>query len=127
MATTGSTAVFSNNIVVNHTNGIRTNDTVTVTADHTLLFGNDRDLYQASGVLSSTNAIVGLAPAFIDPAGYDYHLMCGSPAIDAGADVGVDIDIDGDARPEGLGHDIGADEALTAGRCRYIYLPLVLR
>ena len=46
----------------------------------------------------------------------NYHLASGSPCIDAGTDVGVDIDIDGDARPQGTGFDIGADE-FVPGSC----------
>jgi len=40
----------------------------------------------------------------------NYHLTASSAAIDSGLDVGVDVDIDGDARPQGAGFDIGADE-----------------
>jgi hypothetical protein len=44
------------------------------------------------------------------PAG-DYHLLAGSPAIDAGSSTGApDHDYDGTPRPQGLGDDIGAYE-----------------
>jgi hypothetical protein len=51
-----------------------------------------------------------------DPQG-DYHLLVGSPAIDAGVAAfgGVDAptdDFDGDARPQGPAFDIGADEVI---------------
>lgn len=39
-----------------------------------------------------------------------YHLTGSSPCIDAGTDAEVDTDIDGEARPNGLGYDIGSDE-----------------
>jgi hypothetical protein len=58
-------------------------------------------------------------PAFVDPAGYDYHLAAGSPAIDAGVYASVTTDIDGDSRLDVP--DIGADEAFKS-----LWLPLVL-
>ena len=48
-------------------------------------------------------------PLFVG--GGDYHLTTASPCIDAGTGDGApDEDIDGDPRPRGCGHDIGADE-----------------
>ncbi len=43
-------------------------------------------------------------------AGGDFHLAEGSSAIDSGTDSGAVIDFDGDARPYGIGIDIGFDE-----------------
>jgi hypothetical protein len=49
-------------------------------------------------------------PLFLDPAGADFHLQVGSPAIDQGVDTGIAVDIEGTARPQGDGWDIGAYE-----------------
>ena len=50
---------------------------------------------------------------FVDPAGDDYHLRAGSPAIDAGApnDLSLPADLDGSSRVEGSAPDLGAFES----------------
>ncbi len=48
---------------------------------------------------------------FVDAAAGDYHLEAGSPGIDvAGPVATLATDFDGDARPQGVRRDIGADE-----------------
>lgn len=53
-------------------------------------------------------------PRFVNPGGKDFHLLLGSPAIDAGSHISVDTgylhDIDGEAVPAGGSVDIGGDE-----------------
>ena len=51
-----------------------------------------------------------LAASFVDPARRDFRLKAGSPAIDAGVDLGaaVPTDIEGTRRPRGKGWDLGA-------------------
>ena len=50
-------------------------------------------------------------PLFADAASGDYHLTDGSPCVDTGtADGAPDTDFEGDARPQGDGYDMGADE-----------------
>jgi parallel beta-helix repeat protein len=52
-----------------------------------------------------------LPAVFADPDTDDYHLASGSPAIDTGVPlVNVPHDLDGQARPQGIGYDIGAYE-----------------
>jgi hypothetical protein len=123
----GTVAELRNNIVASYTKGIRTNPGVSVTADHTLFFGNQENTYLADDTFTCTNEITGQAPVFVDPAALDYHVGDGSPAIDAGVDAGVTGDFDGHPRPLGGGFDIGADEYWPATLVPSAFLPLVVR
>lgn len=49
-------------------------------------------------------------PLFVDAVAGDFHLQSGSPAIDAGVDVGQGHDIEGSSVPRGTGRDLGAYE-----------------
>jgi uncharacterized protein YjdB len=50
-------------------------------------------------------------PLLLNAAGFDFHLLTGSPAIDAGMTLlNVPNDFDGVTRPQGAGYDIGAYE-----------------
>jgi len=50
-------------------------------------------------------------PQFVNFANHDFHLQPGSPLIDAGIFLSiVPDDFDGDSRPFGSTHDIGAFE-----------------
>jgi hypothetical protein len=57
---------------------------------------------------------VNVNPLFINPAADDYHIRAGSPAIDAGSNVGMTTDIEGTRRPQGAGYDIGPYEFTPA-------------
>lgn len=66
-------------------------------------------------VFYNTKSTIGVGPGsltadplFVDPAAYDFHLQAGSPAINAGTDVGVALDRDG--KPRVGAPDIGAYE-----------------
>ncbi|HNT24312.1 MAG TPA: right-handed parallel beta-helix repeat-containing protein [Anaerolineales bacterium] len=67
---------------------------------------------------------------FIDPIGYDFHLLAGSPAVDQGTAAGVTADLDGNRRPVGNGYDIGAYEYQSGEPpllTEAIFLPLVMQ
>ncbi|MCH5376775.1 MAG: right-handed parallel beta-helix repeat-containing protein [Planctomycetes bacterium] len=67
------------------------------------------------GMTSDHNLIVDdLMTIFQDPAGHDFRLRQGSPAVDAGTEaLAPKIDIIGTARPQGDAFDIGAYERPT--------------
>jgi parallel beta-helix repeat protein len=57
-------------------------------------------------------------PRFANPAAGDLHLQADSPAIDQGTVTGTPAtDYDGQARPDGAGYDIGADEYQSLNAC----------
>ncbi len=110
-----SSLTLTNNIIVSHTTAIYAypdaNPNV-VTATRTLFYGNLQDTDGAS--ILNTGGITGSNPRFVDPAGGNYHLKAGSPAMDAGISLPwLTTDLDGDSRPWPAGgdYDIGADEA----------------
>lgn len=57
-------------------------------------------------------------PKLVNARAGDFHLLPGSPAIDAGAAVHLGIDHDGVTRPQGFGSDIGAYEFVSAGEAK---------
>ncbi|HIE54121.1 MAG TPA: hypothetical protein EYP90_02880, partial [Chromatiaceae bacterium] len=84
-----------------------------VTIDHTNTLFSSASIIKEninSGSPTFTSAgTVTAAPALNSL----YRLTALSPAVDAGVDSGVTQDIDGDSRPAGSTHDIGADEYAT--------------
>jgi hypothetical protein len=60
---------------------------------------------------ASGSGNINVDPMFVNPAQNNFHLMASSPAkdvADPAATLGVDLD--GNARPQGAGRDMGADE-----------------
>jgi uncharacterized repeat protein (TIGR01451 family) len=94
----GSAPAVINNIFANHTIGVHCSDEIPVSYN----------------VLSNTIDLEGCTDdgnLYADPRLADQvHLAVDSPAVDVGVDAGVHDDIDGEPRPIGAGHDIGADE-----------------
>jgi len=101
-----------NNLLVGHSSGI----TITAPASSTVII--DHNLFW-----NISDPIMGSNPLLADPlldAGF--HLLLGSPAINAAIPSDIAIDIDGQIRPMGAAPDLGADEfgLLT-------YLPVVIK
>jgi hypothetical protein len=64
-----------------------------------------------SATPTGANNILNQDPRFVDGANGDFHLVAGSPAIDAADPAATNaVDYDGTARPQGTGRDIGAFE-----------------
>jgi hypothetical protein len=82
-------------------------DTVTGSA----CIANYTLVYPQSTALTGAHDKLGVDPMLADPAGGDYHLEAGSPAIDA-ADPGAIAtpDFDRTPRPQGARSDLGAFE-----------------
>jgi hypothetical protein len=101
-----TTATLVNTLVAGHDLGIANLSpaNTTVTADHTLFFGNGSNY--GAGV-TSTDEVTG-DPHFVNLAGGDYHIGSLSAARGVGVAAGVTTDFEGDTRH--ASPDIGADE-----------------
>ena len=105
-----TTLAFTNTIIAGHHSvGITVTTGSTATLEATLWYDNGSDAGGEGNISTGTVNVYG-DPAFINPAGGDYHIGVTSAAIDAGVDAGVMLDIDGQVRPWANGFDIGADE-----------------
>ncbi len=115
----GDRLFITNTIVASHTTGIHNQGaTGTVEENYSLFFGN------SSNTVGSVVGNVGSSsgnPAFVNPAGGDYHITSNSAAKDNGTNAGISDDIDGDTRPQESGFDIGADEFAV----KKTYLPII--
>lgn len=117
-----SSVAMTNTILVSHTIGITVATGNTATLVSTLWYSNSHDWRGAGAIFTDALNYWG-NPRF---AADGYHLLAGSAAIDQGINAGVLDDIDGEARPDCVRRDIGADERL-GGACLHLYLPLILR
>jgi hypothetical protein len=76
----------------------------------------ESDVVLDHNLFTSTSSVYGQSyvqgdPLFVDPAGGNFHLRAGSPAVDSGsAELAPASDLDGIARPVGAGFDMGAYE-----------------
>lgn len=103
-----SNVVLTNTIVVSHAAGVIVDTGNSVTLNNTLWFGNGLNAGGASSYIYANNDYTD-DPAF-DADGY--HLTMRSAAINKGVSTSAMDDIDGDARPQGIAPDLGADEVI---------------
>ena len=130
----GANIKLRNNIFLNstvyHISWYTGASVYTLDSDYNLFYPTDGDLFRLGAhelsftdwqALSKTgrtfdpNSIVA-DPLFVDPDNGNFHLRSGSPAIDAGIDVGLTQDFEGNPVPQGNAPDIGAYE--------YVFFPV---
>ena len=104
----GATGMVWNNIFYNAGSNYWASDGGSVEGSHNILYSTDESI----DPLDFPNDLVNADPLFVAPALDGYHIRAGSPAIDAGLNVGVSTDLEGTRRPQGSGYDLGAYEFL---------------
>lgn len=123
ISTTKEIVHLQNVIITDHAVGLDVNQGF-VAVNNALFHANGQDI--AGDVAAESDRVTG-DPLFVNPAGGDYHLQPGSPAVDAGIDAGLAVDFDGDPRPLLQGYDIGFDEAVDAVALHRLLMPLLWR
>jgi len=77
-------------------------------------FTHSHNLYRSSPGSLGPGEKVG-DPRFVNPSAEDFHLQAGSPAIDAGLDLGYTEDFEDNPVPQGAAPDMGAFEFGSTG------------
>jgi hypothetical protein len=103
--TAGVAVRFSNNVFLNELSGAPANTVTGSECSHAY------DLIKPQATSVGATNLLNMDPRFVNAAGRDFHLMMGSPAIDAADPAAtVNTDYDGTTRPQGAARDLGAFE-----------------
>ncbi len=120
----GNSELVRNNIVVSNNAGLNSLVTHNSNYDHNLVWGNFTN-YAGQATADSTDLFGD--PLFVDIGNDNFHLLAGSPAIDAGAhSAGTEVDFDGSSRPWGSEVDIGAYEFRQADQTHRLVISEVM-
>jgi hypothetical protein len=96
---------FANNVFLNTRSGAPTNTVSGTGCTHRY------DMIKPQSTSPGSTNLLNTDPRFVDAAQGDFHLMAGSPAIDAADSAAtLSTDFDGTTRPQGAGRDLGAFE-----------------
>jgi len=108
---------FVNNTSYNNLTGIFINSAKieNIIIRNNLFWQDGTAIKIGSGVpaaqITTDHNLTNTNPLFINPAGLDFHIQLGSPAIDSGTNISAPVnDFDGNNRPQGIGFDVGAYE-----------------
>jgi hypothetical protein len=108
---------FANNTSYKNGQGIMIDSSaiVNIIIRNNILFSNSKDINITSKVpvaqITQDHNLTTDNPLFVNPAGANFHLQSGSPAINSGTSLNAPTtDFDGNSRPQGAGYDIGAYE-----------------
>lgn len=100
---TNGNLIFNNTIYGNQGYAIRVTGGSGNQARNNILYGNTSDtIFEDGGTITVSNNLLGTNPLFVNAPGGDFHILGGSPAVNAGVDLSgyFTTDIEGTTRPQ---------------------------
>jgi hypothetical protein len=89
-------------------------ETISPSSDTSLITGSNNLWFGGLNLPSFLAGNIEADPLFMDTTAADFHLQPGSPAIDAGMDMGIGFDYEYRPRPQDGAYDVGAYEFVSA-------------